>query len=156
MKEWLTLLNSPISWAIVIAGWYFVSRDHNKRECRKELRALLNEMRDLAHRVETNAVAYYSRGADDEASRLSMQIRRDVGYLGGLVANLKRMKHAAQDTSLESPLQELRQTVTGGDFDGAARAGRPYTDRLFADIATATLAFTQALEAMFVKTYPRT
>ena len=44
-----------IGWLVIVIGWRFISRDNDRRERRKEVRALLTEIRSAILSVEAEA-----------------------------------------------------------------------------------------------------
>ncbi len=118
-----------VSWLLVICGWLVVSRDHNKREVRKEVRAQIGKIQELTDRLEALAFKYWTTPPDTESGRIAADLKRD---LQRLARQLTRLAKSCQSVSVQGELIEFRRAITGGDFESKTRtslstdAGRLY------------------------------
>lgn len=142
-----------ISWLLVILGWKVAMRGHDARECRKEIRALLDAVRELVLSIEDRACEYYQLEQDDpDATGHANKMKRELTRLGSLIATLKASNPRF---ACDSELAEFRRVNTGSDFETAARTRRPPSDGLFHEITAASMKLLETLEASFVAVYPR-
>jgi len=148
LLDYAPLIGPAIGWLVLIAGWFVVSLGNDKRETRKEMRALLNVIHDTVAKLECQAYLYYQK-AHEESREIGMNIRRDFGRLGDMVATLKK----AVSFDVNAELVAFRQKVTGGDFESAARQSRVPTDYFFPEVSAAALALTGKLEEVFYSKY---
>ena len=151
--NWLVLLaqvhGPAIGWAVLFGGWYFLSRDNDRRERRKEVRALLNEIRNSILSVEDQAYEYYNTHAQ-ASQKLARKIKRDLKHLAGMITTLKNLN---PNFDLDNLFNQYRQNLTGHDFESAARTERSPNDALFAEISESAVQLTSAMETMFQKSY---
>jgi len=140
-----------LSLVAIAVGWFYVSRDNDKREGRKELRELLNHIRTQVLKLEELAHDYFHKGPA-ETRALAMDIKREMQRLADLLMTLKGRDPKFK---FDSQLATFRSVVTGSDFDSAAREIRQCTDRLFLEITSASLGLTSELERIFCESYAR-
>jgi hypothetical protein len=135
----------------VVGGWIVISRDNNKRETRKEIRAQINDIAKLIRNIEDSARSYFQLApATSEAARLSLAIRRDLQHLAGQLTALKP-RHEALNFDLL--LLAYRRSITGGEFDSQARVARSHRDILFLEIGNNAHCLIVALEEAFAKNF---
>lgn len=145
------IVGQTITWLLVIFGWFVVSRSNDRRETRKELRALVDAIRKATIEIETAAHEYFRVEAASSGHQ-GMILRRDILRLSGLLTTLKA---ADPRFDIGQSLMEFRQTITGGDFDSAERKARVPADRLFLEISSAAQTLLENLESAFAQAYPR-
>jgi len=134
-----------------MVGWYIVSRDHDARARRSEIRELLKITRELLTKTEKDAFNYWtSAGKPDESRILAFDIKQ----------NLNRLSHAANVLNRHSEnfrvldvMKQYRQAVTGGSFEGASRAALNRGDERLMDIAATAVEFDGRLELGFEAIY---
>jgi hypothetical protein len=137
--------------ATVIVGWAWVSKDNNKRESRKELRANLNEIRELVLSIEATARTYLQRPpTDEETHHLGFQIRRDLQHLAGRLATLKAWN---ETFVFDNEMLGYRSCITGKDFDTKARKARAFDDQLFLEICNSGQNLIDTIERAFAEKY---
>ena len=142
-------LASIFSWFLIIFGWFFVSRNIDGRERRKETRALLSEIRILVLQIEDKAHEYHASVAFN-SEKNAMMIKRDLKRLGGIISALKGLN---AKFNLSNELHEFRQIITGRDFESKERKERLYNDAIFVEISEAAVKLTSAMEAMYARSY---
>jgi hypothetical protein len=144
-------LGPLLAFVTIVIGWGWVSRDNNKRESRKEIRANLNDIRTLTLQIEVSTRAYFQKpSGNEEAALLSITIKRDVQYLAGRCTALKACDPAM---SFDGLLAAYRRCVTGNDFDSKERPARPHTDMIFLEIGNAGQCLIDAYERAFAAKY---
>lgn len=143
-------LGAPILQLIVIViGWFVFSKDNNRRERRKEIRALLNEIRAKISEIEALALSYYCSHPENSIPT-GMKIKQELQRLGNLGTLCLRLNPAF---SISTEIMHFRQKVTGGDFESVDRKKRTEDHELFIVITQAGIALTYALEDAFARAY---
>lgn len=101
---------------LTIIGWWLVNLQSNKRETRKEHRALVDAAkRDIA-KIADDATSYFM----DTMSPLSPKIKWS---LHALEIELERMPHAGNNhNALFDALADFAEACTGGEFEQKNRA----------------------------------
>jgi hypothetical protein len=139
------------SWILIIIGWKVVSRDHNQREDRKDVRALINNLGTLVRAIEEKAHRYYLQGgATAGAQTLSMEIRRDFKRLAG---DLGRLKKLCGSVDFKFDLIAFRQAVSGGDFDVKKRSACTPDSTKLSDVSSAADSLLSILEDGFTERF---
>ena len=130
-------------------GWNIISRGNDKREQRKELRALLNEIRMLTTQIETKVIEYYSL-EPFKSREVAVQVKRLLKQVATLATTVARYDHRYD---VSQHVAELRMKATGGDFESAARQPTKDDDNLFNEIAAAGMQLIDELESTFARRY---
>lgn len=138
-----------ISWLVIVIGWRFISRDNDRRERRKEVRALLTEIRSAILSVEAEAYEYWGMPATG-SEKVARKIKRDLKHLAGMVTTLKGLN---PKFDLDNLLNKYRQDLTGSDFEGLVRPARPSNDGLFVEISQSAVELTSAMNEFFRQSY---
>lgn len=105
------VLGPAIGWIVLIIGWHVISRGNDRRERRKEVRALLNEIRSAILKVEEEAYEYYGLHAQ-VSQKSARNIKRDLKHLAGMITTLSSLD---PKFDLDSLFNEYRQNLTGHD-----------------------------------------
>lgn len=101
---------------LTIIGWWLVNRQSNKRETRKEHRALVDAAKREILRIADDAASYFM----DTMSSLSPKI---TWSLEVLEIELERMPDAgANHKALFDALADFADACTGGEFEQKNRA----------------------------------
>ena len=144
---------SVVSWGLVILGWYFVSKDHNRREHRKEIRAVLNQIESSIRHIEETAHQYYLKaGSASDIGSISLKIKRDIKRLSG---DLARLHAVCASIEFKPELIVFRSTITGGDFDVKRRAASSSDSTKLGDISSAADELIDILESGFVSRFAK-
>lgn len=138
-----------IGWLVIVIGWRFISRDNDRRERRKEVRALLTEIRSAILSVEAEAYEYWGMPATG-SEKVARKIKRDLKHLAGMVMTLKGLN---PKFDLDNLLNKYRQDLTGSDFEGSSRPARPSNDGLFVEISQSAVELTSAMNEFFRQSY---
>lgn len=140
------------SWILVIAGWYVVNKGNNKREARKEIKAMLDAALARTDRIAELAQDYYASEPGAENSKRAARIRSDLKTLATEVSNLRSASSNHIDAN--RALITLRQAITGGKFDSADRPAEGPESEVFEEINDAVVGFHRRLTTAFT-TLPR-
>lgn len=118
--DWVKALAPVGSWLLVILGWWVVRLDHNRREQRKEIRALIDAVLVGLDILEEQAVRYYTTTDGQNSGALGASIRT------GLRRVAMECKHITDATEKRidctEPLVAVRQAITAEPFDSINRA----------------------------------
>jgi hypothetical protein len=136
---------------VVVIGWKVVSRDNDKREARKEIRSILNEVRRLSLEVETLAVQYYQSRVEDGRDQGTL-LKRHFKQIGILLTSTTRQNHKVE---LSAPLADFRSEVTGADFESSTRVQVEMGHARIQALADATTRFLDEVEIIFASAYSR-
>lgn len=136
---------------LILAGWLWVSRDNDKREKRKELRALLNKIRECCYQVEAKAIDYYLHDPGEGAGSAlaAMRLKAEIGRLALDCSHVNTMS----GVSLDASVQDLRMAITGNGLDDATRKKREIQEPVFTQITQAVLVLIEDMEQAFSRTY---
>jgi hypothetical protein len=127
-------LSGPVSWVLVAIGWHVVSKGNDKRERRKEIRSLIDRVRDTATGLEALANEYYQKAPSD-AVHIGWNIKRDLARLAGHLTALEALCKKKPRFDFDGQQLALKQAITGGDFESSARTARLPADPLFPKIS---------------------
>lgn len=134
--------------ALTVVGWWWVNRQNNRREARKEHRALLDAAKRQVVDVSAKTVAYLQ----DADSVLAPEIK---WAFDELEVELLRLPDFGKDGSeLLRDFVLFTDACTGGRFE---EAGRPAVGSASSEIQMVIWRRTRllsALEAWFSKRYP--
>ncbi|MCC4117592.1 hypothetical protein LLG90_19725 [Aromatoleum toluclasticum] len=145
--SWISNIAPLGSWALVIVGWAVVRRDNNRREERKEIKAIVDSAIERSERLQDLGRRYHVSPSSSENEQRAAQIRSDLKRLG---TELQILHVAtAGKISASKALIELRQRITGGSFDSAERQAVLDSDPLLSDIDDAVFELHRALTQKF-------
>ena len=140
---WLPLL-------MTVAGWFMVNWQNNRRENRKEERALLDAAKKLVIDMATKARAYMS--AIDRNEETEADIKAGVDQLEIELGRLPRYK---QETKLINAVAAFGDAATAADFESATRMPRKLSDAEPQALMAARNTLLTSLELLFSARYPR-
>lgn len=138
-----------IGFLLIVAGWFVVARQNDRREQRKEVRAILNDIRKLVMEIEGRAFEYY-RLAPDKSLEAGTLLKQQLKHVSAQVTSLT---HQNSKFDVSALLAGLRKTITGGDFESFMRPPRVQTDPLMNAIALSVQEFLDELERIFATEY---
>lgn len=131
-----------------VAGWAIVNHQNNRREIRKEERALIDAAKKLVIELAAKARAYMcgaSRSEDIEADIKS--------GLEQLEIELSRLRGYSKNLALISAMAGFADAATGADFESAARRARLGSDPEPQALVIARNMLMMQLEALFSARY---
>jgi hypothetical protein len=145
-------LAPAVSWVLVIVGWFFVSRDQNRRERRKEVRSEIERLIHEVGQIEIRAYEYLPTMADSKESRsLGLRLKSDLQRLAQSITRLSQV----DEIDVKDALTTLRQAVTlGHDFDSKLRQPCDLDSAWALEVQTAANGLIDALESTFRKRHP--
>lgn len=136
-----------VPWILIIAGWLFVARDHDRRERRKELRAALSKLTERIHTCEREAHEYWMLpGNSEKASALGVSIKR---LLQSIASERTRLQDACDMASSAAEFIAFRRACTGGEFEISTRAGVANASPKLAAISECAVDLVEKLELEF-------
>ena len=104
--------------AVVVVGWFVANFQANRREDRKEARALVDRAKLLAEGIAKDAIDYLA----SPDSALAPKLKADLDLLEIELSRLPNFD--VRSAPLISRLTHFQEAVTGGDFETADRPGR--------------------------------
>jgi hypothetical protein len=113
LKIFIQVAGYAVTWSIVFKGWQVTNRQNAKRDERKELRDLVNDIADGIRNTEASVVAYFtSTEGPQVASYWTV-------HFGVRQVNASIVSCAVFNTDrLSSSLLGYRQAITGGAIQG--------------------------------------
>jgi hypothetical protein len=148
-EELMKVVVPVVQMLVVVVGWKIVSKGNDKRERRKEVRSLLNEIRAKVLEIEGQALDYY-RLAPSKSVALGTSIKQNLKHVGMLSTTIVKFH---ENFDLSSQLMLFRQKVSGQDFETATRQIRQADDRLFVEISSAATDLIDQMESIYSSTY---
>lgn len=146
-SEALKVLAPLGSWALVIAGWVFVSRDNAKRHKRQEELVMVDGFCKLVANVRDTAIDYHTKSPEAGDAKLARQIRMDLSGLENMLARLQTRK--PEHYRAASQLIEFRRACTMRNFDSATRCAVSHHNELIEEIWLAGLLLTDEVQTEF-------
>ena len=131
---------------LVVAGWAVVNHQNNRRETRKEMRALLDSTKKATVEVARLAVAYYCDAEAEAAHEIKWSLQ-------ALEIELERLPGFDQRSRLLKKFVEFSEAATGGDFESADRPKRTRAAPEIASIQRTRNLLIAELELQFKKQY---
>lgn len=102
---------------LVVAGWYIVNRQNDKREARKEARAIINAAKTEVVAVAKLAVEYKLKADRGVAHEIKARLE-------ALEIELENLAYFGNKSPLLKRYVAFTDATTGGDFDAAQPAVR--------------------------------
>lgn len=128
---------------LVVMGWFVANLQANKREDRKEARALVDAAKARAMQIAGDSLKYLCEGQTD----LAIQIKSSFE---ALEVELTRLPNFSSKASpLLKTLIDFQDAVTGGDFETASPARRTSQSPEVAAVLRTRNAFHAELERQF-------
>ncbi|SJM92555.1 hypothetical protein [Crenothrix polyspora] len=112
-----------ITYALVIAGWFFVDWRNNKRELRKEKRSLIDRTHVDINSIESKAVEYHQGAHNNE--QLSKEIKI---LLDRLIKVITREKLISNNNFRK--YSDFKRAITLNNFDSSSYICQPDNSEL--------------------------
>lgn len=128
---------------VVVIGWAVVNHQHNRRETRKEGRALIDSAKKIAVEVSRQAVDYY---CEADKGSLSYDIK---AALEALEIELERTPHFLPVSPLMYAFLQFSEAITGGSFEKADRQPVERSSSTVSQILATRNALLSELERQF-------
>lgn len=133
-------------------GWIIVSRQHDRRERRKEIRDLIKLIEVRVDDVLKSATEYYALDGDDpKCQAIAFKMRYGISGIDPLQ---KRLKAAGLDVKVSSEIRAFRQAVTGGSFDSIVRKKNDTNGWAVAEAAASGFELVGKLEETYFAAFP--
>jgi hypothetical protein len=133
-----------------LIGWYVVNLQNNKREARKEERALIDGVKKLVIDLTGQARSYMCAEARDEGVETEIKLK-----LSQVEIELGRFPRYAETPALVDAVAAFGDAATGADFESATRTARKNSDPEPQALALARNDLLQKLESLFTDRYLR-
>lgn len=133
-----------------LTGWYVVNRQNNKREARKEERALIDSVKKLVIDLTGQARSYMCTEARNEDIEADIKLR-----LSQIEIELGRLPRYAETSSLVDAVAAFGDAATSADFESATRSARKISDPEPQMLALTRNDLLQKLELLFTDRYLR-
>jgi hypothetical protein len=145
------IVKNFVTWALVMVGWYIISRDNAKRDRRGEIRDMLGEAQQLALDLEKLGRQYWTCDeSDPKAKTLAFEIKLTLSRLARHVNHMfQNNRH--MDALLV--LKQYRQALTDDAFEQKARAPLALSDAKLMNIASLAVQLSESLEDGFQSVY---
>lgn len=138
--------------ALTMIGWVIVSRQHDRRERRKEIRDLIKLIEVRIDDVLKSATEYYALdGKDSKCQAIAFKIRYGINGLDPLQ---KRLKAAGLAVKISPEIIAFRQAVTGGSFESSVRKKSDANGSIVAEAAAAGFELVAKLEETYFAAFP--
>lgn len=129
-------------------GWAIVSWQANRREVRKEQRAVVDAAKKLAVECAAASSTYMCSEGRDEAAEGSIKSQLDL-----LEIELGRIPEYGEDRALVGAMAKFADACTGADFESSSKAARSRSDAEVLLISSTRNALLKALEENFSRRY---
>ncbi len=148
MTEWAT----PVTWVIVIIGWFIVNHQHNARIKRNEIRTLVDDIQQLLKDIENNAIQYHTQADRTHAERLSFLLKQQLNT--GLTDKLGLLNELGINLEQCWPIQkELRKAITLNNFDSDHFRQQSYSSNIVMETALYKNQLSREIERAFSQKY---
>lgn len=142
-----SLASQVITWLLVLLGWTIVNAQNNRREERKELRAALDRLSLRIEKLVVLSIKYWQSEVSSESDDTSWEIKRDLDNVEASINRIVRRSEmslpwywlrrserlraiSVANSNVLTAFDEWAGTLTGGDFESAARVSRSIADDL--------------------------
>jgi hypothetical protein len=144
-KSYIAPLFSPF---MVIIGWRVISRDNDRRETRKETRALINDFVKKVDELQKDANRYFCFSDRGTADELEVQLKRALERLELMLGYMHRIDNAFD---AQPQLTALSELITGHpNFESTNKTSVPMTDGLHLRLALTCSNLIKEVEHQFI------
>ena len=152
MNNKIVLITPYLPIILTIFGWYVVSRQHNRRERRKEIRELIKLIETKADAILAMATEYYSiDGKNKKCSELETKIRYHFDAIKSLE---ERVKHAGLPVNVVDKRRDFKLSVTSGEFESRTRTKMSENSNIIPEMATNAVTLIDEFEKAYFKSFP--
>jgi hypothetical protein len=152
LGEWIRTGAAAISPPLVVLGWWWVNRQSNERERRKELRQLVDRALETVKEAVEVALRYH--GGTDGASvdqteswKLLLAVNEIKNQLNLL------MQHCLDTEPCIGPFLRLKQATTGHDFMTAGYKPWDSKDKRWLVLIDSATSLKHNLDVLFFKNF---
>lgn len=147
----LHVIALAVPWCITVVGWRLVSRQADRRETRKDCRALVSDICARITDIEQDAIQYWTSAPGSvEVHVLGAQISRSISATRKAVARLKNLLDITDTTNL---LLEFNEACTGGLFQSNGREVLGVNDLRVIGISVHAMELVESLERAYAARY---
>lgn len=151
-KALIDSLTPYLPLALTMIGWIIVSRQHDRRERRKEIRDLIKLIETWVDDVLKSATEYYALDGDDpKCQGIAFKMRYGINGIDPLQ---KRLRSAGLDIKISDELMTFRQAVTGGSFESSVRKKNDANGSIIAEAAASGFELVGKLEETYFAAFP--
>jgi hypothetical protein len=145
------VLRIAIPAAIVVIGWWIVSNQNDKRERRKEIRSIVDELKEIILEIRADTIEYYSERNSEATGSLSDKIK--LNFL--LVSQyLLLLRNAGMAINVSAELIALRKTATGGYFENAQFRKQGENPKWLSGLCSESVELILAIEKAYFRSFP--
>lgn len=145
------ILRIAIPAGIVVVGWWIVSSQTDKRERRKEIRAIVEDLRKTILEIREDTVEYY--GTENKISVGSLSDKIKLNFL--LVSQyLLLLKNAGMVLNVSAELIALRKTATGGFFESKDFHKQTENPKWLSSLCSESVELILAIEKAYFRSFP--
>lgn len=105
--------------ALTVAGWFVVAGQADRREQRKDIREILDDLRSRGGELIDHATGYWLCPDSEDDRRLATELKADLQAIARLIREAERAGLKFEQTSL---MGDLRRAATAGNFEVKNRA----------------------------------
>lgn len=137
-----------ITWILVFFGWLVINYQHNKREDRKELRAIVDDLKNRIYSLEERAVQYHCTNEVklSESNQIKLDIQRLISDI-----RLQGLFSSEQTTKI---FKDLRRAITLNNFESATHKALPSDHLILSEIHESIDELIELIETTFRARYP--
>ena len=106
IKNYPIIVNVPI----IIIGWWIINRQNNKRETRKEIRVLLNDVQSMIGEIEAEAILYHTEEYD-------LARRSQLTFKARLMSKKIQIVTRALNVDLIGHINKMRNSIMTKNWD---------------------------------------
>ena len=139
---------------LTMVGWWVVSRQHDKRERRKEVRELIGNVEQRIGEVLDLALEYYALdGSSAKCIGLASKINTKISSVSQLLARLKKAGFDHQSTK---QFIAFKQALTGveAEFESAERKKQGSNGQVLNRSTSAGLSLLSLIEGTYFAAFP--
>lgn len=141
-----------VALVISILGWGVTHVLSARREVRKERRVEVDSICKIVSELLAMSQIYYAESESSVKSRLlASEIRFEIQRI---CKRVERLQKRCPEFAMDAALDNLMESITGGDFDSAKRAALELGSSILVDIENACHFAIDSLEDGFSRTYP--
>lgn len=141
-----SLIGQIVTWIVVALGWFVIDRQNNKRELRKEHRALVTQLTDDLDNIASTSIEFHKskKFNSSESKKIKLGIQRIANNINRnlLVTDSKKIFY-------------FRRSITGTNFDPGVFQQQNEASQILTDILEYKDELVEELEDTFCKKYPR-
>lgn len=144
---YIQFITQLVTWALVIAGWWYVNSQTNLRENRKEIRDFIADIFKSVTEIRDAAIKYHTAEAQDKA--VASDLRFKLKMLGIRYTALKKYG-VVHDVD---GVKDLRRSITLHNFDDGGFAQQEHASLFIISIEAAATELTDGLEQHFLNAF---